>query len=184
MTKVLNLEDIDESVRNKVYLQNYDKHEYIEGVKIIELVNYINEDGDFSEILRLNSVGEVEQIPGFKLAQINRTMLNPQSIKAWHLHFKQDEIFYIAPIFGLFVGLWDVRKNSPTAGKIMRIALGSGQSHLLYVPRGIAHGNANFTFEPIQLYYLTNNLFNPQTPDEHRIKWDALGTEFWKPQRD
>ncbi len=184
MSQNLSLEDIDESVRPKIYAQSYATKEPIEGVKIINLTNHIGEEGDFSEIMNLNAGGEVAQLPGFKVAQVNRTKLGPQTTKAWHLHFKQDEAWYIAPTFQIFVGLWDIRKHAKTVGKTMRISLGGGNSQLLYIPRGVAHGSANFTYESIQLYYFVNEKFNPKDPDERRINWDALGPEFWQPVRD
>ncbi len=184
MTKTLTLADIEDNIQPKIYTQNYNFDTHIEGVKIIKLTNHIGEEGDFSEIMKLNSTGEVKEVPGFKLEQINRTKLSPKSVKAWHLHFKQDEIWYIAPPYHVFVGLWDVRKSAKTVGKTMRIGLGGGESRLLYIPRGVAHGSANFSYEPVQLYYFTNEAFDPDNPDEKRINWDALGPEFWQPARD
>ncbi|MFZ5844971.1 MAG: dTDP-4-dehydrorhamnose 3,5-epimerase family protein [Patescibacteria group bacterium] len=184
MTKAFDLEDLDSSVRSKIYTQDYTPKAPIEGVKIIKLVNHVGEDGDFSEIMKLDSHGEVEGLPGFKLAQINRTKLGPQSVKAWHLHLKQDEIWYVSPHYEVFVGLWDIRQNSRTRGATMRFTLGGGNSQLLFIPRGVAHGTANFTYELNQLYYFVNEKFNPQDPDEKRLPWDALGANFWQPERD
>lgn len=180
----MNKADFIPSVVDKVYTQSYEAKPVIEGVKIVKLTNFISEEGDFSEILRLDSAGEVEGLPGFKIAQINRTKLMPQAVKAWHVHYNQDELFYVAPIYDLFIGLWDVRKGSKTEGVSMRMAVGSGNSQLVYVPHGVAHGNANFSYDPIQMYYFINNKFDVNNPDEHRIPWDALGADFWTPQRD
>lgn len=184
MQKKLTLDDIDEKIKGKVYAQDYSKNASIEGVKTIPLKNYPSEEGDFGEIIRLDSKGELEEIPGFRLAQVNRTHLFPGSIKAWHLHFKQDEIWYLPPNRDLFVGLWDVRRDSPTNGISMRIVMGGGKSELVYIPRGVAHGSANFSLNDANLFYLVNEQFNIKSPDEKRISWDALGADFWKPVRD
>ena len=37
---------------------------------------------------------------------------------------------------------------------------------------------------PAELFYFVSNKFDPSLPDEKRIKWDALGTDFWAPKRD
>lgn len=184
MDKALSIEDIDEKIRNKVYSQDYGSKTTIEDVKIIDLVKHVGEEGDFAEIIRVDNNGEVEQIPGFKIAQINRTRLFAGSIKAWHLHFNQDELWYLVPTGHLIVGLWDVRKNSNTVNVTMRIPLGAGLSRLLYIPRGVAHGSVNITNEAVELFYFTNSKFDINNPDEKRINWDFLGKDFWMPEKD
>lgn len=180
----LTMEDVDETVRSKIYTQSYTTTPKIEGVRIIPVENHLGEDGDFSEIIRLNEKGELHNVSGFKLVQVNRTYLFSKSVKAWHVHFKQDEIWYLPPIHSLFVGLWDIRKNSPTKNVTMRLTLGGGISSLLYIPSGVAHGSANFLERPVNLFYLVNKLFDMNDPDEQRIPWDTKGSEFWLPVRD
>lgn len=184
MANDLTIDDIDEQIRAKVYTQDYSRPKEIGGIKIIPLNNYPSEEGDFGEIIRLDSNGELEDISGFKLAQMNRTYLFPGTVKAWHLHLKQDEIWYLPPNQDLFVGLWDVRKNSSSNGTLMRLVMGGGKSELLFIPRGVAHGSANFTLVDANLFYLVNEKFDPKNPDEMRIPWDAAGADFWKPERD
>ena len=183
MSKTLTLEDIDEKNRGKIYVQDYSAKPQIEGVKIIFVRNFIGEDGDFSEIIRLTN-GEIEGIEGMKVAQVNRSKLLPGSIKGWHLHFKQEDIFYLPPSDSLLVGLWDVRQSSPTSGVSMKITLGAGQSSLLYIPRGVAHGMTNISGEPIDLFYFVNQQFDVKNPDERRLPWDSLGADFWTPKKD
>ncbi len=184
MAKHLSLEDIDESVQPKIYTQDYSSKPIIEDVKIVTLKNYVGDEGDFSEIMRFKENGELDSIPGFKIAQINRTRVFAGSIKAWHIHFKQDEIWYVPPHSHLFVGLWDVRKASKTFNQTMRINLGGTASHFLYIPKGVAHGSANFTNKPIELFYFVNETFNAHNPDEQRIPWNSIGIEFWTPLKD
>lgn len=182
MQKHLSLEDIDPQLHAKISIQNYSTKTSISGVKTTKLVNHVGEDGDFSEILRINENGEVKEFADFKIAQINRARINVGAIKAWHLHFKQDEIWYVPPSVTLFVGLWDVRKDSETRNSAMRVVLGGGNSQLLFIPKGVAHGCANFTEKPVDLFYFINEQFDIKDPDEKRISWDALGNEFWLPQ--
>lgn len=176
--------DILNEIRNQITTADYTPEKIITGVKFIELENHILEEGDLSEVIRVNSRGFLNQVPHFKLAQMNRVRQNPNSIKAWHLHFNQDEVWYVAPSQHLFVGLWDVRKNSDTANLSMRLTLGGGRSMLLYIPRGIAHGSANFWLDPADLYSMVNRTFDPKKPDEMRLPWDSLGKEFWLPLKD
>ena len=179
----LTLDDIDEQKRGDVFIQEYSAKPKIEGVKIIPIKNFVGEDGDFSELVRLND-GEVEGMDGFKVAQVNRSRLFSGGIKAWHLHFGQDDVWYLPPSDSLLIGLWDLRKETESSGVTMKFTLGLGQSNLLFIPRGVAHGMTNVSGEPIDLYYFVNQQFNPESPDERRLPWDALGADFWQPARE
>ena len=169
---------------NQVFQQDYSNHPEIEGVKTIDISNFLSDEGDFSELFRLDEKGHLEMFPDFQLRQINRTLLFANSIKAWHVHAKQDEIWYLPPQHHLVVGLWDLRKNSSTANVKRKIILGGGSSRAIFIPKGVAHGSANFSSLPVQLYYFVNLQFNQKNPDEMRLHWDALGADFWTPERD
>lgn len=184
MLKTLSLKDIDETVRSKIKSRNYSFKQIIQGVKIVTLQNHAEEDGDFCEVAQFTPQNTLESFPEYKVAQINRTKHHSEAIKAWHLQLKQDMVWYVSPSDHLFVGLWDVRKNSKTKGVTMRIILGDGFSKLLFIPRGVVHGSANFLKTPVNLYYFTNRRFNIKDPDEKRLPWDILGSDFWIPSKD
>lgn len=181
--KALTLEDIDEKARGKIYIQDYSEKPTIEGVKIIPVKTWVSEDGDFSEIIRMEK-GKVEGLEDFEVVQLNRSRLLPGSIKGWHLHFQQEDIFYLPPSDFLLIGLWDLRRNLKTNGVSMKITLGAGQSSLLYVPRGVAHGMTNVSNQDIELFYFVNQQFDFNNPDERRLPWDSLGADFWQPKKD
>ena len=184
MATALTPEDINEKISSKIYIQDYKSKPVIDGVSIVTLKNMSGEDSDFSELLRINPQGEAELFPGFHVAQINRSTQIPGSVKAWHIHFAQDELWYVADESRLMTGLWDVRKNSPTYGATMRIPMGGSSHRMVYIPRGVAHGAANFSSNVATIMYFMNGQFNVNNPDERRIPWDTLGKEFWEPQRD
>lgn len=184
MARYLSTDDILTQIKEKVYSEDYSDKTSIEGVKILTLKTFPSEEGDFGELMRLGEKAEIEVIPSFTVAQINRTTLLGESVKAWHLHLKQDEIWFVVPSGHVLVGLWDVRKNSPTCGAIMRVILGCGQSKLLFIPKGVAHGSKNLMPDPTELFYFVNKQFDIHDPDEKRIPWDAKGKNFWKPQGD
>lgn len=184
MSNSLTIENIDSKIRQKIYQQDYSPGAIIEGVKIVSLKNYVSEDGDFSELIRIGVNKELENFSGFSLAQINRSRLEPNTIKGWHLHFRQDEIWYVSPSDRIFAGIWDVRESSKTKGLTMRLILGAGNVQLLFIPKGVAHGSVNFAGQAVELLYFVNQAFDINNPDEKRIVWDALGGEFWIPKRD
>lgn len=184
--KNLTIDDIDEAKRERIFVQDYSPKQKIEGVKMLPVRNFVGEDGDFSELIRLDKgvATSLEGLDDFEVKQINRSRLLSGGIKAWHLHYKQEDAWYLPPSSALFVGLWDLRKDSPTNGISMRISLGGGNSTILYIPRGVAHGMHNVSGEPIDLFYFVSENFNLEAPDEQRLPWDALGADFWDPPKE
>jgi len=161
--------------------QSYRKAVLIEGVKIVQINKFLTEDGAFNEVVRLDKgrlVSPVE-LKDFPVAQINHALMVPGAVKAWHLHLKQDEIWFVEPEGCLLVGLLDVREESPSSSLIMRLVLGRGQASLLYIPRGVAHGAANLYEKPAAVTYLANNHF--EGSDEKRLPPDfGVEKNFWQ----
>ncbi len=181
--KDLTLNDIVTELQKKVFVQDYSKKEMIEGVRVVEVKRMAGEDGTFEDLLRLNETGHMELFPEIQVRQINRSKLLPGSIKAWHLHFKQEDVWYIAPDDHMIVGLWDTREGSTTRGKTQKIVMGNGTSKLVLVPRGVAHGVVNIASKPGSIFYFVNSQFNLAEADERRFKWDALGADFWEVEK-
>jgi len=177
------LSDILTKLQKDIFTQDYSKKTIIEGIQIVEAKRIAGEDGTFEDLLRLNETGHMELFPEIQVRQINRSKLLPGSIKAWHLHFKQEDVWYIAPEDHMILGLWDTRENSSTKGKTMKIVMGNGTSKLVVVPRGVAHGVVNVAKESGSIFYFVNNQYNIADADERRIKWDALGASFWEVEK-
>ena len=53
----LTVDDIDEKSRGQLDVQDYSAKPTIDGVKIIPIKNFVGEDGDFSEIIRMTESG-------------------------------------------------------------------------------------------------------------------------------
>lgn len=175
----LTKDDIEKKMRGKVFVQDYTPQPKIEGVLIKELKNFVGEDGDFTEILRLTHEGEVEGFPAFHIRQINRSKMLPGAIKAWHLHYEQEEIQTVVPEHHLIIGLWDVREKSPTKNMTMKLVFGGGRGHLLYIPKGVAHGYMNVSPKPATVLYFMNKQFDLGQLDERRLPWDSV-KGFWE----
>lgn len=182
MTDLL-LKDIVDNLQKDVFIQDYSKKKIIEGVKIVEVKRMAGEDGTFEDLLRLDETGHLELFPDIQVRQINRSKLLPGSIKAWHLHFKQEDVWYVAPEDHMILGLWDCRENSSTKGKSMKVIMGNGTSKLVVVPRGVAHGVVNVASAPGSVFYFVNNQFDVNNADESRLKWDVLGASFWEVEK-
>ncbi len=179
----LTSDGIIESVRKEVFVQDYTKPRTIDGVLVKEVRRMSGQDGTFEDLLRVNEQGRLELFPDMQVRQINRSRLLPGSVKAWHLHYKQEDLWYIPPEDHMILGLWDTRENSATKDVKMKIVMGNGVSRLVLVPRGVAHGVVNIASTPGTIFYVVNNQFTLEAPDEHRIAWDRLGSKFWEVEK-
>lgn len=72
--------------------------------------------------------------------------------------------------------LLDLRRSSPTYGKSISLELSSQNSHVLYVPTGVAHGFISLEDHSC-LVYKTDAVHSPQ--HDLGIRWDSFGFE-WK----
>jgi dTDP-4-dehydrorhamnose 3,5-epimerase-like enzyme len=155
----------------------------IEGVSIIELPDFRTQTNIFTEMARVDKNNKLMSAPEIEVAQWSYSTFPPNAPKAWHLHGLRDgqwDCWAIVPYPGMTmrVGLWDVRKKSPTSG--VRVALDFvNETKLVLIPPGVAHGVVSFGM-PGVLFYLTTKHFDKKHPDEGRIPWDIQGKEFWE----
>lgn len=160
-------------------LQDYAPQGKIEGVRVVELIRSFGEEsGGLVEIARLDPGGKLPEVPDFEVRQITYTYLEPGAIKAWHLHQKQTDLWFVPPTSRLLLGLVDLREDSSSKENLMRLLGGGGKNQLILVPPGVAHGMGNLYSERAELVYLTDQHFDPQ--DEFRLPWDYFGADFWQ----
>src|SRR5262245_16477071 len=138
---------LSEDARTRLSRQCYAPRTPIPGVALSEVPVARSADGLFAEIARMGNDGAIQGIEGHRPVQWNWSLLQPGAVKAWHLHFKQDDLFIVPPDATLFVGLADLRRDAQ-AGTEARstpqsYVLGAGRCHRLLIPRGVAHGVAN-----------------------------------------
>lgn len=171
--------DISVSLRDRVWTQSYGKTKTIQGVRLLDLPLTRDEGGSFVELARINQDGTLKAFPEYTVKQISFSVLEPGVVKAFHLHYAQDDIWFVSPDDRLFVGLLDARAGSVTEGISTRTVLGAGRAQLLFIPRGVAHGAANFSSVRTSVTYFVNNCFNSEDPDERRLPAETLGADFW-----
>ena len=160
--------------------QDYGAKKRIEGVEIVELKRFNDDGGAMTELGRLDD-GVHKQLPGFTVKQVNYSVLEPLAIKAFHLHTRQTDVWYVPPSDKLLLVLADVRKGSPTEGQVMRFVLGDGNSRLVR----IAHGCKNLRpATPSAIIYFVDVQFSPgEDTDEGRLPWDHFGAQVWEVER-
>ncbi len=165
---------------SQMSVQEYGNRPQIEGVEIIQLPFQSDDGGNFSELFRLEN-GKVEGLKQpFEAKQISMSVIVPKAIKAYHIHKKQEDVWYVAPYDRIIVNLHDLREDSPTFDHHMRLVLGAGKNLILRIPNGVAHGAANMYERNMVLFYATSEQFNVKDADEHRLPWDAFGADKWE----
>jgi dTDP-4-dehydrorhamnose 3,5-epimerase len=136
----------------------------IDGVVIKELITHCDERGFFREIIRVTDGFFAE---GF--GQWSHSMMYDGSAKAWHIHRRQIDWWYVAT-GTLKVALYDTRSESPTHGELMELFLGENYAaRVIRIPPGVAHGCKAIN-GPAHLFYITSNTYD--ATDEGRIPHD------------
>ncbi|HVS10302.1 MAG TPA: dTDP-4-dehydrorhamnose 3,5-epimerase family protein [Planctomycetota bacterium] len=164
--------------------QDYSPRPRIDGVEIVELKRFNDDGGAMTELGRLEG-GVHAQLPGFTVRQVNYSVLDPLAIKAFHLHRRQTDVWYVPPSDKLLLVLADVRSGSASEGLVWRMVLGDGNSRLVRIPPGVAHGCRNLRpASPATILYFVDVQFSTgEDCDEGRLPWDHFGAGVWEVER-
>jgi dTDP-4-dehydrorhamnose 3,5-epimerase len=176
--------DFSRDAKRAFQIQSYGPAPTIEGVVLVPLTRHTDDGGALTELARLTD-GAIDGLVGFTLRQVNFSELAPGAIKAYHLHGRQTDVWYVPPGDRMLIVLLDVRQGSPTEGARRRFVLGDGASRLLRIPPGVAHGVRNLGAQPGRIVYFTDVPFAPEPAacDEGRLPWDFAGAEVWEVTR-
>ena len=161
-------------------VQAYGGAPRIDGVRVIELTRHADDGGAMTELARLADA-RLAGLGDFVVRQVNYSEMAPGVIKAFHLHTRQTDVWFVPPSDRMLVILLDVRDRSATEGVRQRLVLGHGSSRLLVIPPGVAHGVRNIGESPGRIIYFTDVQFSPEpaTCDEGRLPWDFAGRDVW-----
>jgi dTDP-4-dehydrorhamnose 3,5-epimerase len=172
-------------LRSLFTFQDYRKKPAIEGVVVQALRRFVEDGGSMTELARVTG-GEPAAFAGFTLAQLNYSTLEPKVLKAFHLHHRQTDVWFVPPEDRVVLVLVDVRAGSPTEKTVTKMMLGDGQSLLVRIPPGVAHGCRNLGDKTARIVYMTDVHFSadPAATDEGRLPWDMVGAEIWEPSKE
>jgi dTDP-4-dehydrorhamnose 3,5-epimerase len=172
---------LNDRAREAYSVQHYGPRPGIEGVQIVDLRRFHDDGGSMTELARLAD-GAHHQLPGFVVRQVNFSEMEPGAVKAFHLHLRQTDVWFIPPGSKMLVVLGDCRKGSPSEGNVQRLVLGDGTSRLVRIPPGVAHGVRNLAATRGQIVYFVDVNFDPapERCDEGRLPWDFFGAEVWE----
>jgi dTDP-4-dehydrorhamnose 3,5-epimerase len=148
----------------------------IEGVKLKPLKVFCDDRGFLMEVLRADDAF----YRGF--GQTTYTLSYPGTIKAFHWHRRQDDLWFVVAGMAQVV-LHDLREDSLTRSQTDVYYLGEQNRTLLVIPTGVAHGYRVLGSDPVMLLYHTTESYNPSDPDEARIPYDDPSIGFdWTTQ--
>ncbi|MBI2426754.1 MAG: dTDP-4-dehydrorhamnose 3,5-epimerase family protein [Candidatus Kerfeldbacteria bacterium] len=178
--KKLTEKELTETANADLTKQDYSAREKVVGVVVSESKRFIDDGGEFVEIVRAEAKGALQGFAGFVPAQFSWSVLEKGRVKGVHLHMNQEDVWFVPPSSTLLIGLKDCRKDSKTHDVVQRLVLGAGRAHLLYIPRGVAHGYKALS-EHSELFYFVNRHFSPDVKksDEYRLPIDSFGQGFW-----
>jgi dTDP-4-dehydrorhamnose 3,5-epimerase len=134
------------------------------------------EPGVFAEILR----DDDNLLTRF--GQSNFTTAPKDTIKAFHWHKYQDDLWFFAT-GRVGVVMYDRRDDSPTHGITEVIYSGENDYKVILIPQGVVHGYKVLSDEISILIYHVTKAYDRDKPDEERIdpfdktinfNWDSL----------
>ncbi|MFY9345340.1 MAG: dTDP-4-dehydrorhamnose 3,5-epimerase family protein [Planctomycetota bacterium] len=171
---------LDQQAEAAYFVQDYHARSTIDGVQIVELKRFNDDGGSITELGRL-AAGVHGQLPGFEVKQVNYSEMEPGAIKAFHMHRRQTDVWYVPPCDKLLLVLHDCRAGSKSHGQTMRFVLGDGKDRLVRIPPGVAHGARNLGTATGRIVYLVDVQFSITADecDEGRLPWDYLGAAIW-----
>ena len=165
-------------------VQDYSPQPAIEGVEFVELRRFNDDGGAMTELGRIDD-GSHAGLEGFTVRQVNYSTMDPLAIKAFHLHTRQTDVWYVPPSDKILLVLADCRAGSPTEGLVRRYVFGDGNSRLVRIPPGVAHGCKNLRTASLSVivYFVDVQFSVGDDCDEGRLPWDHFGTAVWDVER-
>ena len=131
-------------------------------VKVIKFTRFCDNRGYFTETLRRSDFEKV--IPNFLIKQVNESCSKKGVVRGLHFQWNPYMGKLVRVISGYIIDLFlDIRKNSPTFGKIGGYELTSSSfdqsNHWIWIPVGFAHGVV--CLEKSTIEYLCTGEYSP-----------------------
>lgn len=136
---------------------------FLDGVELKRLTTFPDQRGFFREVIRVT-----DGFFGEGFGQWSHTKSYQGVVKAWHIHQRQVDWWYVAS-GRIKVALYDTRAGSSTHGQLQELLMGDEmEPSVLRIPPGVAHGYRVLSAEA-HLFYITSNTYDPS--DEGRIPY-------------
>jgi len=139
------------------------------GVKVHEIVKYIDERGFFAEIIRQDWK---DLLDGDSVVQANLSLSYPGMIRAWHRHDRGQIDYFIVLRGSLKICAYDDRPASPTRGQLYEVIASGEKLQVVRVPGRYWHCTKTLGNRPSLTVYCVNQLYDAKNPDEERRAWN------------
>ena len=106
-----------------------------------------------------------------KFGQSTFTIAHRGTIKGFHSHQAQDDLWFVATGRAVVV-LHDLREGSPTRGQTDTIFAGRDDYKVILIPALVAHGYKVLSDEPVMLFYHVTEPYSAAMPDEQPLAWN------------
>jgi dTDP-4-dehydrorhamnose 3,5-epimerase len=134
----------------------------IAGTWLVPLTRHPDERGFVAEMFRRSWVPSMDE-----MLQANLSRSEANVLRGLHFHRRQADYWTVLSGTAL-VGLYDLRRGSPTEGKKAEVELTAEVLRCLYIPKGVAHGF--YTPGGVLLQYLVDRYYTGD--DEFGVAWD------------
>ena len=162
---------------------------FLPEIKVIRFARFDDTRGYFTELYRESdffSHPEMQFMKGYQFHQINESYSQKGTVRGLHFQWNPMQGKLIRTIMGHMIDLiLDIRKNSPTRGKIIAYDIPSHPEDTyqdwIWIPPGFAHGN--FFPEPTTIQYLCTAEYSPGyeagiSPFATDIDWSACDVQL------
>ena len=138
-------------------------------VRLVDLNVIGDARGSFTELFRPEWFPEVcwDQV------QCNRSLSTKGVLRGLHFHLRQVD-FWICLKGRIKIGLYDLRRSSPSRGTGLTFDMSAEGATGLLIPEGVAHGYAALTDATI--HYVVNRYYD--NLDEFGVAWDDPDLEL------
>jgi dTDP-4-dehydrorhamnose 3,5-epimerase len=134
----------------------------IDGVRLTPIEPRLDARGSFAELYRQSGFSGAPPV-----VQANLSRSHAGVVRGMHFHRRQADLW--VPIQGAAtVGLFDLRRGSPTQRQVAHVSFRADHPVSLYIPPGVAHGFASE--DDFAMLYLVDREYTGD--DEHGFAWD------------
>lgn len=155
-------------------------------IKVIKYAFFTDHRGYFTETYRKSDFDNIPFLNGLNFLQCNESYSKPNTIRGLHFQWNPYMGKLVRVIHGKMIDLvLDIRKNSPTIGKIIAYEMESKPEFIdnewIWIPPGFAHGN--FFTENTKIEYFCSGSYNPEcetgiSPFSSDIDWSFCDTNL------
>jgi dTDP-4-dehydrorhamnose 3,5-epimerase len=143
------------------------RQQLIEGVRVVETRNVLQDSGSLTEIYRDDWFAAPLEIH-----QAFQITLDGGGVTAWHMHMETTDRLFVSA-GRVKIVLFDPRPESATRGLTNEFRFGDRRPGLVVIPSGVWHGLRNLQAAPSMVLNLVDHAYDYSGPDHWRLPPDS-----------